>query len=142
MRADNSAHLAISARRRHETTRAKAIQAIRELDTNGTRISFDAIARHARISRSWLYTQPDIRAEITRLREAQPPSPTAEPALPQRQRASDTSHARRLEIALTRNRDLSTENQRLRGQLARAFGQLRAAGVTTATQPAPHDTIR
>jgi len=35
MRADNTAHLIAAARRRHELTRSKAIQAIRELDAAG-----------------------------------------------------------------------------------------------------------
>ncbi|WP_372412276.1 DUF6262 family protein [Streptomyces luteireticuli] len=67
MRADNSAHLALSARQRHELTRAKTIKTLRELDTAGTPVTFEAVARTAQVSRSWLYTQPDIRAEIERL---------------------------------------------------------------------------
>jgi hypothetical protein len=129
MRADNSAHLAVSAQRRHELTRAKAIRALRELDTAGTPMTFESLARHAQVSRSWLYTQPDIRAEIERLRSLdRRPLP---PAATTRQRGTDASLARRLEIALTRNRDLTTDNQRLRRQLAHAIGQLRAAGVAT-----------
>ena len=50
--------------RRHELTRAKAIQALRELDRTGTPVTFAAVATAAGISRSWLYTQPDIRDQI------------------------------------------------------------------------------
>jgi len=52
--------LVAAAKRRHELTRARAIQAIRELDRAGTAVTFTAVAGQARISRSWLYSQPDI----------------------------------------------------------------------------------
>ncbi|TDT98249.1 hypothetical protein EDD99_6473 [Streptomyces sp. 846.5] len=133
MRADNSAHLVVSARQRHELARAKAIRALRELDSSGTPVTFEAVARHAQVSRSWLYTQPDIRTEIERLRALD--RPTSHPAPPARQRGSDASLSRRLEVALARNRELTTDNQRLRRHLAQALGQLRAAGITTEEEP-------
>lgn len=129
MRADNSAHLVISAQRRHELTRAKTLKALRDLDTAGAPVTFESVARHASVSRSWLYTQPDIRAEIERLRSLDRRTP--QPKTPARQRGTEASLARRLEIALARNRDLTNDNQRLRRQLARTLGQLRAAGVPT-----------
>ncbi len=42
------------AARRHELTRAKAIQALRELDRAGTRVTFVGVAHAAGVSRSWL----------------------------------------------------------------------------------------
>jgi hypothetical protein len=123
MPADNSDHLAVAARRRHELTRAKAIQALRELDRAGAPVTFQTIARHAGVSRSWLYSQPDIRAEIQNLRDATQRAPAT--AVPAAQRASDTSLLRRLEAANQRNRQLTEDNQRLRRQLAQALGQLR-----------------
>jgi len=68
MRADNSHHLITAARQRAENTRRRAIAAMRRMDAAGTPISFDAVARHANVSRSWLYSQPELRAEIERLR--------------------------------------------------------------------------
>ncbi|MFD8462704.1 DUF6262 family protein [Streptomyces antimycoticus] len=127
MRADNSAHLVTSAQRRHELTRAKTIKTLRELDTAGTPVTFGTVAGHAGVSRSWLYTQPDIRAEIERLRSlGRRALPSTTPA---RQRGTEASLTRRLKIALARNRDLTNDNQRLRRQLAQALGQLRAAGL-------------
>jgi hypothetical protein len=139
MRADNSSHLAVSARRRHELTRAKAVRALRELDIADAPVTFESVARAAEVSRSWLYTQPDLRAEIERLRALdRRPLPTSAPA---RQRGSDASLAQRLEIALARNRDLTEDNQRLRRQLAHALGQLRAAGLPVLEEPtAPRHT--
>lgn len=135
MRADNSAHLALAARRRHELTRAKTIKALRDLDTAGSPVTFEAVARIADVSRSWLYTQPDIRTEVERLRSLDR-RPLPQPA-PTRQRGTDASLARRLEVALARNRHLTAANQRLRRQLAHALGELRAAGLPSAEEPDP-----
>jgi hypothetical protein len=136
MRADNTADLITAASRRHELARSKAVWAIRELDNTGTAVTFQAVAQTAGVSRSWLYTQLDIRAEIQRLRElgrrvlARP--------VPAHQRSSDASLLRRLETITTRNRELLDDNQRLRHQLAQVLGQLRAAGIRPVPEPASH----
>ncbi len=61
--------LSEAAARRHELTRAKAIQAMRELDRAGAPVTFAGVAQAAGVSRSWLYTQPDISDQIRRLRK-------------------------------------------------------------------------
>lgn len=124
MPADNSAHLAAAARHRHELTRAKAVQALRELERTGATITFETVARTAGVSRSWLYTQPDVRDEIQRLRDAT--RSTSRPTVPIAQRASDDSLRQRLEEAGTRIRQLTEDNQRLRRQLAHALGEQRS----------------
>ena len=121
MRPDN---LTAAAAQRHELTRAKAIQALRELDRAGAPVTFASVASAAGISRSWLYTQPDLRGQIQELRNTAAPSG---PALPARQRASDPSLRARLAVALERNHQLAGENARLRRQLARALGDQRSA---------------
>ena len=133
MRPDNTAPIIAAARHRHELTRARAIQAIRELDHAGNLVTFASIAGQAGISRSWLYSQPDIRAEITRLRDATSRSGPA--PIPASQRASDASLLRRLEAAhaertrlLEERTQLREENARLRRQLAAALGEQRQAG--------------
>jgi hypothetical protein len=75
------------------------------------------------VSRSWIYTQTDIKDEIRRLRDQGQHHSCA--AIPAQQRASDDSLRHRLELANRRNRELADENQRLRRQLAHALGQLR-----------------
>ena len=132
MRADNTRHLIVAAQQRHELTRAKAIQALRILDAEGRPVTFDAVARAAGVSRSWLYAQPDVRAEIERLRAIQRRAPATPVAA--RQRSSDASLLRRLQAATQRNRKLAEENRELRDQLARALGQQRAATDTPPTQ--------
>jgi hypothetical protein len=125
MRPDNSRHLVTAARQRHELTRAKAIRAIRELDRAGNiPITFESVARTAEVSRSWLYTQPDLRAEIQRLR-ATTAAAKATPTVPDRQRASVESLRRRLATIQERNRQLAEEIERLRHQLAVNLGEQR-----------------
>lgn len=137
MRADNSIHLTTAARQRHEHTRAKAIAAMHELDRTGAALTFESIARYAGVSRSWIYTQADIKDEIHRLRAQRLPEPST--PIPAQQRASDDSLRQRLEIANRRNRELTDENQRLRRQLACALGQNRENGhLRTADQPKTH----
>jgi len=128
MRADNTHHVIAAAQRRAEQTRQRAIAALRHMDTSGQRITFDAVSREAGVSRSWLYAQDHLRAEIERLRERHP-TPPAAPVPPQRQRASSSSLLRRLEAATARIRQLEADNQQLRDTLARALGELRAAEV-------------
>ena len=61
--------LSEAAARRHELTRSRAVQALRELDRAGVPVTFTGVAKAARVSRSWLYTQPDISSQIRRLRQ-------------------------------------------------------------------------
>ena len=128
MRTDNSRHVIAAARRRAEQTRQRAVTALRRMDATGQRITIDAVSRAAGVSRSWLYAQPDLRAEIERFRQRHPATPPR-PVPPQRQRASDTSLLRRLEAATARIHRLEADNQQLRDALARALGERRAIEV-------------
>ena len=127
--------LAEAAARRHELTRSKAIQALRELDRAGAPVTFTSVAAAAGISRSWLYTQPDIASHIQRLRSAT--SGTAATAIPAAQRSGEASLRARLSVALHRNQALADENARLRRQLARALGDQRSARTRSSNDPAP-----
>jgi small-conductance mechanosensitive channel len=134
MRADNSHHVIAAARRRSQATKRRAVAALRRIDNAGTPVNFQAVAREAEVSKSWLYTQPDLRAEIERLRfrhRAQP-----DRAIPDRQRASAASLQQRLQLANERIRQLDADNRRLRNALAQALGDQRTApDRDTPTQP-------
>lgn len=117
--------LSEAAARRHELTRARAVRALRELDRAGTPVTFAAVARAAGVSRSWLYTQPDISGQIRRLRKTTDGVGSAD-TIPAGQRASSTSLRARLNAALDRNKQLADENARLHRQLARALGDQRS----------------
>jgi Family of unknown function (DUF6262) len=144
MRPDPAAPLAKAAARRHELTRSRAIQALRELDRSGHPVTFASVATAAGISRSWLYTQADIRDQITRLRGAR--NRGTRETVPASQRASDNSLRARLAATLERNRQLTDENARLRRQLARVLGDERATRPgrysSAAARTPPQATIR
>jgi hypothetical protein len=127
------APLAIAAARRHELTRARAIQALRELDRAGAPVTFAAVAAADAVSRSWLYTQPDIRDQIQRLRNSTSRIPGV--PVPAGQRTTDASHRARLTAALQRNQALADENARLRRQLARALGDQRTTRTRSGNDP-------
>jgi hypothetical protein len=131
MRPDPPAPLAAAAARRHELTRARAIRALRELDRAGTAVTFAAVAAAAGISRSWLYTQPDIRDQIQQLRTSRTPGTP----VPASQRPTGASQRARLTAALQRNQELADENTRLRRQLARALGDQRTTRTRTGNNP-------
>ena len=136
MRADNSRHIIAAARHRTDQARQRAIAALRRMDTTGKPVSFDSVARQAGVSRSWLYTQNDLRSQIERLRERG--RPAGPPQVPDRQRASGDSLLRRLEAATSGIRQLRKENQELREALARSLGERRTADILGHTSR--HDT--
>ena len=115
-----------AAARRHELTRSRAVQALRELDQAGTPVTFAGVAQAAGVSRSWLYTQPDISSQIRRLRQQANDAGSAR-VIPAGQRPTDASLRARLTAALDRNKQLADDNARLRRQLAHALGGQRSA---------------
>ena len=131
MRPDPVTPLAIAAAQRHELTRAKAIQALRQLDRAGAPVTFAAVAAAGGISRSWLYTQPDIRDQIQQLRNSSAPGAP----VPAGQRSTDASLRARVTAALQRNQALTDENARLRRQLARALGDQRTTRTRSGNDP-------
>lgn len=140
MRADNSSHIIAAARLRSQATRKRAAAALRRMHTAGQAVTFGALAREAGVSRSWLYSQPDLRAEIERLRQRHRHAADG-PTIPDRQRASDTSLLRRLELATARISALETDNQRLRQALAEALGDRRAARISQPRGDTPTQRI-
>ena len=126
--------LSEAAARRHELTRSRAVQALRELDRSGAPVTFAHVAQAAGISRSWLYTQPDISSQIRRLRQ-ETKAASSPGGIPAAQRATNASLRVRLTTALDRNKQLADENARLRRQLARALGDQRSSRTRTDNDP-------
>ena len=93
MPADNAHHLRAAAQRRTEQTRHRAVAALRRLDAAGAPVTLDGLAREAGVSRSWLYTQHDLRLDIERRRRRHRPASAQATVPPERQRASDASAA-------------------------------------------------
>ncbi len=121
MRADNSRHLAKAARSRAEQTRRRAVTALRHLTNTEQTLTVTLLAQRAGVSRSWLYTQADLLAQI---REEHPQQATAT-TVPTRQAASDGSLRQRLQLAHQRIRELEGDNQQLRHALSQALGDQR-----------------
>ena len=121
-----------AAARRHELARAKAVQALRELDRAGQPVTFARVA--AGISRSWLYTQPDISSQIRQMRERTERTGSAS-AIPSGQRVTEASLRTRLAAALDRGKQLADENARIRRQLAHALGDQRSARTRSGNNP-------
>jgi hypothetical protein len=120
---DRAAPLAVVARRKREQALERAHTALRDLDQRGETISFQAVARIGGVSRQWLYTQPELRAEIERLRDRH----TAVRRLPDAERAREASLRQRNTTLLAENRRLRDQIAELRAELAIAYGQRRAA---------------
>lgn len=95
----------------------RARRALSDLHKRSDTITFTSVATRAKVSRQFLYTHPELRAEIENLR--------AEPRLPARERASDQSIRIRLHAALEENKRLRQQIAQLRDELALTHGHLR-----------------
>ncbi|WP_406177401.1 DUF6262 family protein [Streptomyces sp. NBC_00996] len=129
--ADNTAALAEATRRRSERARRDAEKAISAAQRTGNRTSFAGIAKAAGVSRSWLYTQPDLVAAIRQLQGRQTASERTGS-----QPASVASIQRRLETALARNKQLRAEDSDLAGRLETAYGENRRLRSQQPVDPA------
>lgn len=125
---DRIERLRAAAQARHNDTLHRAQATLRTLARRGEPITVRGVANAAGVSRSWLYRQPQLLAEIDQLRQSRP---TRGPSLPASQRASVDSlrqqlHAYRGELARLR-----AENKALTEQLARHLGDARTAAITS-----------
>ncbi|MEP7115380.1 MAG: DUF6262 family protein [Ilumatobacteraceae bacterium] len=119
---DNSHHLRRAALARHDLAVERATEAIKDLDRAGTPITFTAVASAAGVSRSWLYTETNIRDAITRFRHT---TASIRPPILAAQRATTDSLRARLDAARDEIRHLRAENADMHAQLARTLGDRR-----------------
>lgn len=129
MRADNSPALADNARKRAKETAHRAAQILADAEGRHETVSVVEFARRARVSRSWVYSQPEIVERLQQLIAATTTENDGTVRAPASMRASDESLLTRLELAHQRILALTAENHQLRDQLARTLGELRAARV-------------
>jgi hypothetical protein len=116
--------LAAAAGRKRDDALARAGTALRDLDHAGAAINFQTVARAGRVSRQWLYQQPDLRREIEQLRRV---GHAAAPGVPAAQRATEASLRQRLRSLFDENQRLRAETVELRAELALAYGERRDA---------------
>lgn len=124
MRIENALHLTEHARQRHRDSLHRATQALVQLADTGEPATVALLAKRAGVSRSWIYTQPEL---IEQVRQLQLQGVGAHHVQHTAARASDESLRRRLALAHERITELRTENQELRDALSHAHGQLRTA---------------
>lgn len=132
--------LQAAARRQREHAQSRARDALRQLDRQGAAISFQAVARHAGVSRQWLYQQPELRKEIERLRA------TAREGLhqvPTEERATKSSLRQRVHTLLERTVDCG-RNSPASGPSSRsrtANGAPVSGPNSHGSSPSPSDSV-
>jgi Family of unknown function (DUF6262) len=115
---------------------AQARQAIADMQDTGQPVTIATVAARAGISRAWLYTQAELRQQITALHATGPAHPARTAAA-----ASDPSLRQRLALAHQRIGELTDDNKQLRDQIAMLHGKLRAATLANRSiEDAVHDT--
>ncbi|MFF5176964.1 DUF6262 family protein [Micromonospora sp. NPDC000316] len=127
--ADNTAALAEATRRRAEQARTRAEHALAIAARIGRPTSVAGLARTAGISRSWLYTQPDLIAAIRLLQQRQPATNRTGP-----QPASVASMRHRLDTALARIKQLRADNAELTHRLETAHAEIRRLRIHAPTR--------
>jgi chromosome segregation ATPase len=113
---------------RHEQTLRRAEAALNSLDRRGEPVTVRGVADAARVSRSWIYQQPRLLAEIDRLRQ---PRPDKQRAVPTSQKATIDSLRQQLHAYRDEITRLRAEIASLREQLARQLGAARTAAITS-----------
>ncbi|HVA08457.1 MAG TPA: DUF6262 family protein [Acidimicrobiales bacterium] len=121
---DNSERLTQLAQARHNQTLERATVGLASMPP-GEVITVTGLATSAGVSRSWLYTQPDLLEKIEKLNHSR--GGAARSASDSR--ASTESNRRRLEIAHDRIIELTKENRELRDAVARMHGQVREEAI-------------
>lgn len=115
----------IAARRRDSTQRRqRVLDALDKLTAAGEELTASAVARAARVDRSFLYRHHDLRAEIIARAEAPATAPTAT-TVSKRSLLADLANLR------DQNDRLRRQNTKLTSRLSEALGEevLRASGI-------------
>jgi hypothetical protein len=120
---ENHPALTAATQRRCNETRERAHTALRQLDRQGTPVTFVAVAEAAKVSRALLYRDPQLRAEVERLRDT---AQSTKAPLPSALRATEASLRSRLETLLDDLQTLRAENHQLKQKLAQILGEQRA----------------
>lgn len=119
MRADNSKHLQVAAASRQAQTRRRAFETLARVASDNQSVTVAGFARQAGVSRAWVYSQPEVLAQLKEVTEARPTSSSMG------QPASDASLRRRLEVAHARNKALEIQVRELRTELSVLLGERR-----------------
>ena len=127
---DRIQRLQQAAQARHDQTMRRAEAALNSLARRGGPVTVRGLADTARVSRSWIYQQPRLLAEIGRLRQARP---DRKPGVPASQKATIDSLRQQLQAYREEITRLRAEIASLHEQLARQLGAARTAAITSQT---------
>lgn len=128
---DRIDHLRAAAARKSDDAQARARRALVALENRGAPINFNSVADEAKVSKGFLYSNPDIRQLITE-RRRQPPR-RLEPET-QTARSSEASAVVKLAVATDVIRQQRAEIEQLRNENATLRGDLLAEQRRTRLQ--------
>ena len=123
---DHTQQLCESAPRPHDDALRRAQATLRTLARRDEPVTVRSVADAARVSRSWLYRQPHLLAEIHRLRQ---PRSNSKPSVPANQRATIECLRHQLHAYREQITRLRAEITDLNEQLARHIGAARTAAI-------------
>lgn len=107
------------AKLKSKKTRENVEKAISKLSLNGEKINFNKVAKEAKVSKSWLYKEQDIRQRIESLRKQQKTENVIS-----KPKKSSRSEEVLIKTLKTRVKELEEENIRLRNQIQKLYGDL------------------
>lgn len=116
----NTSGIKAAAQKKREAAFAKTEDAIKKLLKEKKPINFESVAQTAGVTRAWLYKQPELRSRIEALRIQQDPKKE----LPVEIKASDASKTALIAELRRQNKELRSENQKLKRELEQAYGQV------------------
>lgn len=121
--ARNTAGLQAHAQQKAEEAKTRVMQTIDRLIKEKQPVNFNLVARTAGVTKSYLYTQSDLRTRIEGLRQQGASALKVVKGGPQEHPRSEKSKEVLLAAKERRIQELSEENKRLKAQLKLALGK-------------------
>ena len=115
----NTTEIVRLAKQKSQKTREKVDKAISKFSIEGKAINFNSIAKEAKVSKSWLYKEQDIRQRIESLRKRQITS-----IIVSKSEKSSRSEGVLVKTLKTRVKELEEENKKLKNQIQKLYGEL------------------
>src|SRR6266545_7720371 len=115
---DGSASQALAQARRQDVARRRqrVHQALAELRAQAEEITISAVARRARVHRSFIHRHPDLRAAVLAAADGDPPGEVPSTGVSRRSLLTDNANLRE------QNRRLAQQLHALEGRLSEALG--------------------
>jgi pyruvate-formate lyase len=115
----NTEEIVRLAKQKSKETRENVDKVISKLSLEGETINFNAVAKEANVSKSWLYKEHDIRQRIESLRKQQ----KSVNALSKPKKSSRSEEVL-IKTLKDRIKELEEENIKLKNQIQKLYGEL------------------